>query len=494
MKNALVSLSALSLALFALGCGGEDNVDEDSGTVEDTGTTGTDGGVEDTTQDTGPPPGEQLWISYTREASFPAPSLPDYVQLVVVDEDCRPDDCDSEIIVEGDDAAFSCDSGCIPSEDLRFVAFFDDATAGTLRAIALDDGFQLEGSSWIVATDVSNFKVAGSTVVYKSGTGLHAYDLASQTDTSLGAMGEVGGFDVSADGSRVFVGDVTSLTSMTINELPVAGGAATEVYHFVAGMEQGTGSFYSGNEQMALSPDGQFLAVVTDAWTGSNECGSNSDCTQDGEICLLDGSPPRCVRQELVLNIVNLNERALLNGTCSSDADCGEGHLCDTSIPGSEVCMPGRIVLGPSGPNACDRLEIGQYRGIRPQLRWRSDTEVVALMTQDCISGNIDATGIVAFDARTGAASPLVENPGESHGGEGCYDDVEARYNDELCNVEINVMEISPTHGTIAFIANSVNARTTDEVWIMDAFGRRAREMMTRSIDFDPINVWVHVR
>ena len=497
MKHVLLSFSALALALFSTSCGGDsDDTEEDTG-VEDSGSsTDPDGSEteEDVTQDTGPPPGEQLWISYTREVTYPSPDLPDGIQLVVIDEDCRPDDCDDPIVVEGDDPAFSCDRGCAPSGDLGFVVFMDPTTSGTMRAVALDDDFQLDGSSWIISPDVRDFKIAGNTIVYKAGTALHAYDLATQTDTSLGTLGDGAGFDLSASGTSVFVGEVTSLSSMRVSELPITGGELTEIYHFIAGAEGVTGSFYSGNEQMALSPDGQFLIVATDAYTAANECGSNGDCIEAGQTCLTDGAPSRCVRQELVFNVVNLAEQAKLNEPCTTDAECGEGHLCDLTIPESEVCMPGRIVAGPAGPRSCDSLALGQYDDLLSHLRWRSDNEIIALMSQDCISGNIDAVGLVAFNVLTGESSILVENLGESHGGDECYDTVEHVYNDELCAVDIKNMSISPSHGTLAFVANSVTSRTSDEVWILDAFGRRDREMMTSSIDFNALKVWAHTR
>ena len=490
----------VAVVLGLVGCGGDDDNGggNGSGDPADTGGTGgTDATADTGTPDTGPPPGERLFIAYTREATVDSPSLPDEVQMVIVEEDCRPDSCDSEIVVDGDDPTFACDSGCQLTEDLSHIFFFDPGAPGTLRVAPLDEGFQLSASSSVVATDVVDTQIRGGVVAYRVGDDISVYDPNTGTSTPVGSLvsetAQNGGFYLADDGSSIFLNRVT-LTTMTVSRL-FLGGAATEiqVYRFISGEEQGTGSFYSGREQMAVSPDGTRLAVVTDARTSANECGSNADCVEPGQTCLLSANPQRCVRQELTLNVLNLEALDQLGQDCSADADCGADHMCDLST-GVGSCIPGRVLLGPSGPSACTVFAEGDHTDVRASLQWRNDREVAMLLTQECTSQGIPVTDIAAVNLDDGSLDYVYQNPGNGHGGDDCYDDVEMDFVPDQCFVEVDRMALSPSGATVAFVADSTSSANTSELWIADAFARTPRDIMTKSIDFDVISVSVHAR
>ncbi len=497
-------LVTLSLGALAAACGGDDPVPPGTDSGTDTGVTdggATDGG-EDVAEDTGPepPPVESLYIAYVRESTFE--DIPP--QLVVVPSDCRPDNgelcdpglCDETVVEPRNESEPLCNNGCLVTTDMSFVVFADPTEPRTLRFAPLGQDFQLSADSEIIATEVRDYQVAGNLVAYRAANELHILDLVSGSDSNVAAFGnDNGGFYLSVDGSKLFINDVVSLTAMETDIIDTATGTSEFLFKFISGEESGTGSFYSGREPMAVSPDGTRLAVVTNARTSGSQCSTSAECTADGATCLTSANPPRCIVQELTLNIINLDESASLRAACGSDGDCGSDHFCDLTavdVNGQGECLPGRFVLGPAGPASCADLSLGQYNHIRGGLAWRGDRTLVSVLGQDCISGNIDVTDLVALNLDGAAFERVIENPSQDHGQ--CYDEVETCFDVAECIIEIDDAVSSPTGGTIAFIGDSISSANKSELWIIDAFGRGGKELVTRSIDWDILAVSLHPR
>jgi hypothetical protein len=497
-QRVLVSLSAV--AILCVGCGDEepapptpDTVDMDGGDVG--GDTGADASV-----DTGPvqPPVEDLYIAYVRESTFEETPP----QLVIVPSDCRPPNpdlcdpgiCDPVIVAPRNPSEPLCNNGCLVTTDMSFVVFADPDEPRTLRYASLGEDFQLATDSEIIATEVRDYQVAGNIVAYRSNNQLHFRDLVTGDDTDVASFAnDNGGFYLSVDGAKLFMNDVVSLTAMETDIIDTGSGSQEFLFKFISGEESGTGSFYSGREPMAISPDGSLLAVVTDARTSGVQCSTSAECTQQGSTCLTSGNPARCVVQELTLNIINIAESALLRTACSSDADCGSDHFCDLTAINSDSqgeCLPGRFTLGPAGPVACSNLALGEYSHIRGGLAWRGDRTLIAVLGQDCITGNIDVTDLVALNLDGAAFERIIENQSQDHGQ--CYDAVETCFDVENCVVEIDDAVSSPSGGTIAFVADSISSSAKSELWIIDAYGRGGKELVTRSIDWDIHGVSLH--
>ena len=497
-QRVLLSLSAA--ALLSFGCGEEEPASPASD-ASDTG--GTDVGADSATDvevDTGPirPPVEDLFIAYVRESTFEDTPA----QLVIVPSDCRPENldlcapgtCDPVIVAPRNPSEPLCNNGCLVTTDMSFLVFADPDEPRTLRFATLGADFQLSTDSEIIATEVRDYQVAGNIVAYRSNNQLHFRNLDTQADTEVASFAnDNGGFYLSVDGSRLFMNDVVSLTAMETDIIDTTSGTPEFLFKFISGEESGTGSFYSGREPMAMSPDGALLAVVTNARTSGNQCSTSAECSDAGATCLSSGTPPRCVVQELTLNIINLADSALLRTACSSDVDCGSDHFCDLSAINADSqgeCLPGRFTLGPAGPAACANIALGQYSHIRGGLSWRGDRTLVAVLGQDCITGNIDVTDLVALNLDGAAFERIIENQSQDHGH--CYDEVETCFNVEDCVVEIDDAVSSPTGGTIAFVADSISSSAKSELWIIDAFGRGGKELVTRSIDWDILGVSLH--
>jgi hypothetical protein len=482
------------LSLAAVACGddgdGDGDASADTGGNEDTGNPG-DATGEDTEV---PPPGEQLHVVYTRRETTNLPDIPDRTQLMVTNEECRasnpdlcdPGSCDAPVEIEPrTESEPLCETTCLVTPALDYVVFIDSESATTLRYAPIGGDFQLTSDSAVITTGLVDFRVGGNIVAYRDDLAVRIFNLEDGTDTEVGDLGASGGFYISDDGSQLFLNRVTSLTAMQISQYDVASGSENVLYQFIAGEEQGTGSFFSGREPMALSPDGTHLAVLTAGRTSSNLCAEDTDCS-GGYSCLTNAVPARCVRQELVLSVINLEQVDLLGGPCTSDNDCGAGHECDMSAPteeGDGECMAAQTFLGPSGPQACAQLTSGQYARWRDGFAWRNNNEVMALLFHECSGQNIPVTDVVAINWTNDAIDRVIENPGQPHGG--CVDSVEQCYDTDRCNIEISQLAVSPSGGTIALIADSYTSTAKNELWMADAYGRLGKEPMTRSIDFE---------
>lgn len=489
-------------ALLSGGCGDDDTTPigtPDAGggdtTVSDATGGDTDTGGTDTTV---VPPEEDLIIAYTRDSTFDD-TLP--IELVIVESDCRsgnsnlcePGLCDPVVVQPRTESEPFCNAACRVAGSVDYVVFADPGEPSTLRSLPLGDDYQPTADSTLIATDVTEFQVAMDTVAYRVGDDIHVYDLVSGSDSVAVTLQRAGGFTISEDATKLFIGEVASLTEMDLSVVDLGNNAVLPVFHFISGEEQGTGSFYSGREPMALSPDGSRLAVVTDARTSGPLCSSDADCTNFGGGCLQTATPPRCVRQELTVNVINLDESDLLRSRCMSDADCGADHFCDLSALDADAtgeCLPGRFTLGPAGPAACAQLSLGQYSDSRGDLHWRGDRAIVGVFGQDCIAGNIDVTDVVALSLDGAAFEAVVQNPGLDHGG--CYDDVEACFDVAACNVQIDTSATSPSGQTVAFVADSPSASNNSELWIVQAFSGAEKELITSSIEWAVRSVSVH--
>ncbi len=484
----LRSLLLLTSALALGACGGDDTPPTqgtDTGGGTDAGGDAGGDASADTTVEVPDP--ESLIVVLTRENTDRSGE----VQLVVTDTDCRPSlaqlcepgTCDETVVAPRSESEPLCDVSCLVTPQLTHVVFLDPSETTTLRSAPMGSDFQLTADSSIIATDVQEYFVADDLVAYRSGNDVHLHTLSSGADSVAYTFAAQGAFRLSNDGSKLFVGEVVSLTAMDLTSVDTATGAVLPVFHFVAGEEQGTGSYYSGREAMALSPDGDRLAVVTDALTAGAICSSNADCTEPGSSCLTTAVRPRCVRQELTLNVINLNETDRLRTACASDVDCGDDHFCDLTsldVDAMGECLPGRFLLGPSGPRACETLALGQYSDSRGNLAWRGDRTVVGVFAQECVRGNIDVTDVVALNLDGAAFERIEENRERDHGG--CYDEVEACFESESCAIEIERVTMSPSGQTLALVADSVTSSQKSELWLLDAFGAEDKIIVTSSI------------
>ncbi|MFT4702785.1 MAG: hypothetical protein ACI81R_000472 [Bradymonadia bacterium] len=503
-------LLALLLSSTLAACGGDDGESSspeddagtdagsgDGGTVGDGGVDGDDSGADAISVD------DSLRLVFRREFTVPQDLETDYTQLMVASPQCIApalDVCERgscpivEIAPRYPEEPL-CENGCQVTTNMDFIVFADPNNARTLRWAPLDAGFQLAADSEVLADDIQDYQVAGTFIAYRVGNTVSLYDLQTGDDREVTRLpNSSGGFYLTTDGTQLFVNSVT-LTKMEMEVYPTNGDPGLIVYDFISGEEQGTGSYFSGKEPMALSPDGSRLAVITSQRNSYNPCGSNADCTGAGQTCLQSAAPPRCVAEENTLHVIALDQGdvARLNTLCSIDADCGADQFCDLTAPdgnGEGRCLPSRFILGPNGTDACDFYQEGQYTDSRPELAWRDENAIIALLTQECVTGDIPVTDVVVFGL-TGAAFTGIEvNPGEDHGQ--CYNDVEQCYDADTCRIEVSNIAVSPDGLLVAMVGDSFRTSGKNELWLTDANVPGGKRLLTTSIEYEVLGVTFH--
>ncbi len=509
-----------SLVIGIAACSGTEGDDSDSDNDAATADVVSDAGEGDGDDDTFQPPvgRESLYVAYvthTRGTSNPADEV---WTLWVTDEDCESGTCDTTEVT----GPFSCQAGCVISPEMDYLLWVDPDESQTLKIAALDSSFVVSDDVRTVAQNVDIWQVGPDTVVYSRSGTLYSQPLAGGSDNEIAALasqdgrGLPGGFHYAPQIGAVILSIPTSLSAMDLWEVPLDNPTEsnrTLLYHFTADVEQTTGSFYQNQQQISVSPDGQYVAIFTEALDNSNSCSpaSASDC-DDEYRCSSNSS--RCVSEQLLLHVINRSAVDQLDTSgsptspsshrCTEDSECGQYHECDKSVvdaAGLGVCAPGKLVLGPYGRFACmdtaaatPFLDAGEYEHVNAGPMWRSDNNIIFVGRNSCVSSSIDATDIAAVDLSLNSIETIVSATGGNHGGPDCYDDVELDFTPAGCNVEVTRASMSPGGNTIVFLAGSVRSETDSEAWLVDAFGRSGKTDMTRDIQLEVLRVQVFDR
>ena len=506
----------LLLASMFIAC--SDATDEDGdntgGGTTDTGTTSDAGSDGSSQTDTYVPPatGESLFIAYVTHTRVADTPDDEEWTLWITDEDCLPGSCDASAVT-GD---FTCQGECTISPNMDFVLWTDPTSPGTLKIAPMNGSFEVSSESRTIAQNVDVWQVGPEKVVYTRAGTLYAQPLAGGSDvelitiTSQDGRGLPGGFQYTPQIGKVIVNIPTSLSAMDLWEVDVETPSdRTLLYHFIADVEETTGSFYQNQQQVSVSPDGSYVAIYTEALDNSIGCSPSASTSVCDDEYRCSSNANRCVSEQLLLHIINRSEAGQLSTPgsshrCSEDSECGQHHECDTTVvdaAGLGVCAPGKLALGPYGRFACTDtpsgtpyLDAGEYEHVIAGPLWRSDDRVVFVGRNNCVGANIDVTDIVAVDLSLSSIDTVISSTGGDHGGPSCYDSVEMDFTPEGCNIQISRMVASPSGNTLVFLASSVRSPTDSEVWLIDAFGRSGKHDLTRDILYEVIDVQVFDR
>lgn len=483
--------------------GGDGGGDDTGGGVTDTGGGGgEDAGVTDTYQP--PASGESLIVAYVTHTRGGGDT--EEWDLLVTDEDCEPDRCDSTQVT-GD---FSCQRGCKITPNMDYILWMDPSENGTLRISALSGAYEA-GESRVVSQNVELWQYGSNNVVFSRGGTVYAQALTGGDDreiiaiTSQDGRGLPGGFHYAPSIDAVIANIPTSLSAMDLWEVSVSNPSErTLLYHFIADVEQTTGSFYQNQQQVSVSPDGATVAIFTEALDNAQSCDPSAPSCDDEYRCSSNSN--RCVGEQLMLHLITRADASMLstpgnNRRCSADGECGAGHDCDMSIvdsAGLGECVPGKLVLGAYGRFACTDtpdgdpyLDAGEYEHVISGPLWRSDGRIVFVGRNNCVSANIDVTDLVAVNTTLDNVETVISSTGGDHGGPSCYDDVELDFTPAGCNIEIQSAVMSPSGNTVLFRASSVRSATDSEAWIVDAFGRGGKHDLTRDILLEVVDLQV---
>lgn len=410
---------------------------------------------------------------------------------------------DGSQMVKVNPEEISCHLGCELTDDLAWFIWNESSGLDSQLKIAPVTGLDYSGvtldmaSAKVIESNALRYEVGGGMIAFMSSdfevvAGPLPGDNAVTYAVVGGAESTQGGFYLKPDGTELITWTVT-LQSMTLNQHSIGtGDERLEFYTFESTGFGGTGSFYTSSERMSWSPDGQYLATVSTALVDTNRCTSDNDCSGADEVC---GNNARCTSQRLTVNMVNMAETQKLGGACTSDGDCGQAHFCDFSDPAdpnSGRCLPGRLDLGPAGPQACATLTAGQFTEVRSELAWSPDSQQLYLLAaEDCENYNIPRTAILYTTPALDDPTILFENPGTDFSVGNCYDEDEQEFVAEAdaCVIEVEQMVLAPSGQTIAFSGTAPAAQNASrhELFTIDRKGERNKKWFQQSDIFKTV-------
>ncbi len=505
--SAFFRFLVLSSAVALVACGGDDSDGggADASTSNDTSmpggdTTSTGDGGDDGGGIT-PPARESIYVAWTERPN--AGASPDATsQLFVATEDCAldktdlcdPGTCSPVEILPPDAASPFCRYRCDLTSDMAYLVYADAADPQTLRSVPLGADFQPSADSSVIATGVTSYSIAEGAVAYIASNTVYYHDLASGTDAQLEELQGLGGVAVSGDGSVVLVKRVTSVTGTTMDLVRYTpdGGDGGNLFTFEDALP--TGSLLGGGEPTAVSPNGQFVVVMTSYRNQTNICATNADCTEPGFTCPVGDVNARCISQQLTAQDINLPAADQLGQTGAAAGDCGARHFCDLTAPdsgGQGQCLPGRIVLGYAGQDTCSVLRVGEYNNVVGRVEWVNDRQIAGVFSNSCGGQNVQITDLVLLDTANGDIQPLIENPAQPFGG--CQNTVEQCYEASDCVVEYYESAVSHGGAWYGLVGDSYTSANNPEAWLYDVRSNE-RIPLTRSILTDVSNIQVFAR
>lgn len=389
-----------------------------------------------------------------------------------------------------------CRLGCWVSESFDyFVTARANGAAFDVLAAPLTGTLAVDGAPQPVATGVRNIEVNGDIVSYiREDAGENkAYfrPLDGSSEVLIGTIGQAdsteGDWHVDADAGVGVVYNAT-LQTMDVKIGDVGQEISTLAYTIDSSNYQETsGSYFGGSIPTAFSPDGKFMALVTQkAPLDYNNCTDGSQCTGPGQRC---GRFGRCSAIEVAVHFFDLDALDVLGDACSSDDKCGPVHRCD--IPAENavdqaVCIPRRVVLGLPG----DQMQLGEtgcaltagnddyyYTDIRSPISFAPDNSLYLTAARSCADFNIEDADILRLRPTSDDYDVVFGNPGENFDPDSCYDPVEDKIDVTDCNVWVERGLVSPGGNEVAFIATNPNvidsalAETNVDLWTVKADG-----------------------
>ena len=481
------------ICFLVYGCSDEENNDKKDVTSDARDTTLDTGNPRDT--QTGEdidvkPDEEEFYISFFYKGRMD--DNRDQKILMLIDQDG-----DDVAVVTPSESGLNCQLGCFLSPDLENI-FFQEDPAGEQRLMMadLDENYQVDISSkQAIATGVTSFQTSGDRLIFMDTERnvflLDLNNLSSPPEALGGVISEQtsnGNFFLPPSGDELFMFRC-DLSSMTASSLNLDTKTETSIVTF--GTPGSTGSFYSGNEPMAVSPDGSMLAVLLTGLVNKQPCANYDECSAElGEEC--NQAAGFCQIQMLTLNIVGLNNLGDLGLPCSGEADCDPRHRCDFRDPESAegVCMPGVYELGKSLQSSGSCLTARAPDEYNKALRspgWTGDSSRFVFLTKGyCAGFNIDNTAIISVDPTLQSIDYIQANPGQNFPGDECWDPVEEEIIFEKCVVEAEYMVLSPEGHSVVFTANFPPTRRNDrEVWIVPTVPNGEKKQLSDDILYE---------
>lgn len=418
----------------------------------------------------------------------------------------------SEEVVRVSDDPNLCRYNCWLSDDLETFVYIQPKAAETTTfdvfATSVNADLTVDGSGTVIVPDAERVLFNGDAVSFMRGdeTSKTAYYLKlgttmevplAQLDQRAGDTQDSWAFDLATQRSVVFSPTLQKLSVRVKN----IGGAITEeneVYTIDGSNYQMTsGAYFGTNIPSAISPDGRYLAVLTDAPNDYNICSTNAECDEmEGQHC---GERGICTVRELTVRTFDLESLAELpNGSeqsgtqCNKDADCSTAHECYIPAPtqlDKARCIPRRVTLGLQGQLQQPRVgtvkkrgceitvarDISRYTNINAPMTFGPDNMLYVAASRDCPAmvgeRNMPDSDIIKINPEGGEISVVTGSAKQDFSADRCYDLTNNKVDITDCVVYIAQAVLSPLGNELALIATQPEtqdaslAATKLDVW-----------------------------
>ncbi len=400
-----------------------------------------------------------------------------------------------DVVRASDDAAV-CSYSCWVSDDLTSLVYLRPTAGQTQRfdvyAATLNDGRQVEGEGSAIASDVEKVFFTGDAVSFSRSNVAYYLKLGTTEEVEVAMLSAQASstqdswtFDIANELAVVFSPTLNKL-NVRLGELGTPVIEDDSIYTIDSSNYQMTsGAYFGSNIPSAISPDGRYLAILTDAPNNYGICDTNADCdAAAGQHC---GEQGLCTVREITLHTFDLqNLDELPNGSeqagkqCTDDSECSAAHEC--YIPAitqldKARCIPRRTPLGlQSGlkqPRVVDAgvtqatgceltagADIRRYTDINTPMVFDQSNTLYVTAARDCgaiVAGerNMPDSDILAINPEGGAVSVVTGSENQDFDAERCYDTTENKIDVTDCVIYIAQAVLSPGGNEFAVLATN---------------------------------------
>ncbi|RAL23614.1 hypothetical protein DL240_05495 [Lujinxingia litoralis] len=381
---------------------------------------------------------------------------------------------------------------CGVTQSLSHFVYLEQVEGGLKNVyVASIDSETLEvsGALELFVESVFDARVRGQGVAYLDGTTAY-YKAIGGEPQIIGVVAEEGEGEESPIVAHWEIDPVSGRTALfmptletvdvLVGELGTPIGAEDNLVTISGANYPGeAGSYFLGVLPTAFSADGNLVAFLTVGPNDYQECGSNADCTGTAQQC---GDANRCTAIEPTVNIIDISNADNLGEACSSDAECGPVHRCDTSNDDYDraMCMPQRVAYGlPNFPYQGEPIQAGcawtkedgsfAFTDIDDVMSFGADGRLYVTASRECVrplgdpavegaENNIPRSAITVIDPQTGTFEEIFGNLGAEDFDESrCYDELEQQVDITNCVTRQVSARLSPGGNDLIFSATNPN-------------------------------------
>lgn len=436
-------------------------------------------------------------------------------------------------VVRASDDPSLCQYNCWLSSDATTLVYLRPTAAQTVSfdvyAATLDANREVSGQGTVLVEGAQRVSFTGDAVSFSREEKAYYLELGTTNEVEIATLEsnsnttqDSWSINLESNRSVVFSPTLNKL-AIRLGELGTSVGEGDGIYVIDSSNYQMTsGAYFGSSIPSAISPDGRYLAVLTDAPNNYGICDTNAECdAAAGQHC---GESGICTVREITIHTFDLqNLSELPNGSeqpgklCNRDSDCSSAHECyipaDTQLDKAR-CIPRRIALGlqaslqqprvtdpgTSAKTGCELTaseELKRYTTINPPLSFDRDNMLYVTAERNCLGPipserNMPDTDILAINPAGGAVKIVAGNNKQDFDASLCYNEVDQEIDITNCVVYIAQAVLSPGGNEFAVLATHPDLQdpqlvpTKLDVWTILKDGSK-REWIGEGSKFDEV-------